>query len=186
MKLYIRNMVCSRCTMVVTAELEKAGIQPLNVQLGEVELKKEPTPKQLQQFSNNIQQLGFELIDDRKSKIIDKIKTIIIELVHHNKEELSGNLSAHLSAKLHHDYSYLSNLFSEVEGTTIEKYYIAQKIEKVKELLMYDELSLSQIAFELGYSSVAHLSSQFKKQTGLTPTFFKSLKENKRRNIEEL
>ena len=186
MKLYIRNMVCSRCKMVVAAELEKAGIQPLHVELGEIELKKEPSAKQLQQFSNNIKQLGFEMIDDRKSKIIDKIKTIIIELVHHSKEELSENLSAHLSKKLHHDYSYLSNLFSEVEGTTIEKYFIAQKIEKVKELLMYDELSLSQIAFELGYSSVAHLSSQFKKQTGLTPTFFKSLKENKRRNIEEL
>ncbi|MBY0479244.1 MAG: helix-turn-helix domain-containing protein [Chitinophagaceae bacterium] len=186
MKLYIRNMVCSRCIMVVKAELEKTGIQPLHIELGEVELKKELSPKQLQQFSHTIKQLGFELIDDRKSKIIDKIKTIIIELVHHNKEELNENLSAHLSAKLHHDYSYLSNLFSEVEGTTIEKYYIAQKIEKVKELLMYDELSLSQIAFDLGYSSVAHLSSQFKKQTGLTPTFFKSLKENKRRNIEEL
>nr|WP_294906090.1 AraC family transcriptional regulator [uncultured Lacibacter sp.] len=186
MKLYIRNMVCSRCKMVVTSELEKAGIVPLHVELGEVELKKEPTTKQLQQFSSNIRQLGFELIDDKKSKIIDKIKTIIIELVHHNNEELTENLSDHLSAKLHHDYSYLSNLFSEVEGTTIEKYYIAQKIEKVKELLLYDELSLSQIAVELGYSSVAHLSSQFKKQTGLTPTFFKSLKENKRRNIEEL
>lgn len=186
MKLYIRNMVCSRCIMVVKAELDKAGLHPLHIELGEVELKKEPAAKQLQHFSNAIQLLGFELIDDRKSKIIDKIKTIIIELVHHNKEELNENLSAHLSAKLHHDYSYLSNLFSEVEGTTIEKYYIAQKIEKVKELLMYDELSLSQIAFDLGYSSVAHLSSQFKKQTGLTPTFFKSLKENKRRNIEEL
>lgn len=186
MKLYIRNMVCSRCKMVVTAELEKAGIRPLYVELGEVELQKEPAAKQLEQFSHAIQQLGFELIDDRKSKLIDKIKTSIIELVHHSKNELNENLSGYLSSKLHHDYSYLSNLFSEVEGTTIEKYYIAQKIEKVKELLMYNELSLSQIAFELGYSSVAHLSSQFKKQTGLTPTFFKSLKENKRKNIEEL
>lgn len=186
MKFYIRNMVCSRCIMVIKAELEKAGIQPIHIELGEVDIEKEPSSTQLQQFSNAVKSMGFELIDDRKSKIIDKIKTIIIQLVHHNKEELSENLSAHLSAKLHHDYSYLSNLFSEVEGTTIEKYYIAQKIEKVKELLMYDELSLSQIAFDLGYSSVAHLSSQFKKQTGLTPTFFKSLKENKRRNIEEL
>ncbi len=179
-------MVCSRCKMVIASELEKTGIVPLHVELGEVELKKEPSAKQLQQFSNNIKQLGFELIDDKKSKIIDKIKTLIIELVHHSNEELTENLSDYLAAKLHHDYSYLSNLFSEVEGTTIEKYYIAQKIEKVKELLLYDELSLSQIAVELGYSSVAHLSSQFKKQTGLTPTFFKSLKENKRRNIEEL
>lgn len=186
MKLFIRNMVCDRCKMVVRSELEKAGVHPLSVELGEVALEDIPNAHQLELLNSALKHLGFELIDDKKSRIIEKIKTLIVELIHHNKEELSSNLSTYLSAQVLHDYSYLSNLFSEVEGTTIEKYYIAQKTEKVKELLMYDELSLSQIAFDLGYSSVAHLSAQFKKQTGLTPTFFKSLKEKKRKNIDDL
>lgn len=179
-------MVCDRCKMVVRAELEKAGLYPLTIDLGEVTLQDMPNAGMLESLNMALKHQGFELIDDKKSRIIEKIKTLIVDLIHHNKEELSSNLSTYLSAQLHHDYSYLSNLFSEVEGITIEKYYIAQKTEKVKELLMYDELSLSQIAFNLGYSSVAHLSAQFKKQTGLTPTFFKSLKEKKRKNIDEL
>src|SRR5690606_28337477 len=130
--------------------------------------------------------LGFEVIDDRKSLIIEKIKNIIIDLVHHQDNDTKSNLSDVLSSKLHHDYNYLSNLFSEIEGTTIEKYFIAQKIEKVKELLVYDELSLSEIAFRLNYSSVAYLSNQFKKVTGLTPSHFKQIREDKRKSLDEV
>ncbi|TWR31085.1 AraC family transcriptional regulator [Mucilaginibacter pallidiroseus] len=186
MKIYIKNMVCSRCKMVVSAELEKAGIKPASVELGEVDLTGDLSDEQLSKLDTSLKELGFEIIDNRKSRIIEQIKTAVISMVHHSDEQQHINLSAYLSQKLNYDYGYLSNLFSEVEGTTIEKYYIAQKIEKVKELMMYDELTLSQIANETGYSSVAHLSAQFKKQTGLTPTFYRQLKENKRRNIEEL
>ena len=126
------------------------------------------------------------MIDDKKSRIIEKIKNIIIDLVHHQDNEAKTNLSDVLSNELHHDYNYLSNLFSEVEGTTIEKYFIAQKIERVKELLVYDELSLSEIAFQLNYSSVAYLSNQFKKTTGLTPSHFKQIKEEKRKPLDEV
>ncbi|MEO6453283.1 MAG: AraC family transcriptional regulator [Ginsengibacter sp.] len=186
MKLYIKNMVCSRCKMVVNNELIKFGIQPKSVELGEVEITEELNSQKKNELNKILQSFGFELIDDKKSQLIEKIKNTIIEIVHYSEEQLETNFSAHISKKLHHDYNYLSNLFSEVEGTTIEKYFIAQKIEKVKELLKYDELSLSEIADRLGYSSVAYLSNQFKKQTGLTPTFFKSLRQNKRRNIDNL
>lgn len=187
MKLYIKNMVCSRCKMVVKAELEKLGLHPQTVDLGEVELDTKPTETQWRQLDLALRQMGFEIIDDRKSRIIEKIKTSIVKLIHHQSGENSDtNLSVFITARLHYDYSYLSNLFSEVEGTTIEKYYISQRIEKAKELLVYDEFSLSQIADQLGYSSVAYLSSQFKKVTGLTPTYYKSLKKHKRKNIEDL
>jgi AraC-like DNA-binding protein len=179
-------MVCSRCKMVVKTELEKVGLHPLSVELGEVEVEEEPNSATIRKLDDNLKHLGFEIIDDRKSRIIEQIKTTVISLIHYNTEQHNSNLSLYLAQQLNYDYGYLSNLFSEVEGSTIEKYFIAQKIEKVKELMMYDELNLSQIADQLGYSSVAHLSSQFKKQTGLTPTFYRSLKENKRRNIEEL
>lgn len=172
--------------MVVKAELEKLSLQPLLVQLGEVHLKKEPTASQLKELDLRLRALGFELISSRKSRIIEQIKNTIVKLVHHSDGANQINLSALLTEKLPYDYAYLSNLFSQVEGTTIEKYFIAQKTEKVKELLIYDELSLSEIAFKLGYSSVAHLSAQFKKQTGLTPTFFKNMKDHKRQNIEDL
>ena len=186
MKLFIKNMVCSRCKMVVKTELEKAGLIPLSVDLGEVDIEGTPSSDILQSLDNCLKHLGFELIDDRKSRIIEQIKNTIVSLIHHSNGLLDVNLSDYLSTKLNLDYGYLSSLFSEVEGGTIEKYFIAQKIEKVKELIMYDELTLSQIANELGYSSVAHLSSQFKKQTGLTPSFYRTVKENKRRNIEDL
>jgi AraC-like DNA-binding protein len=186
MKLYIKNMVCNRCRTVVKAELEKAGLTLLSVELGEVELSTPPSATQLEKLRHTLKQHGFELIDDKKSRIIEKIKNHIVKLVHHSGDGIKTNLSDYLADKVHYDYTYLSNLFSEVEGITIEKYYIAQRIEKVKELLMYDELNLSEIADRLGYSSVAYLSSQFKKVTGLTPSYYKSLKENKRRNIEEL
>lgn len=171
---------------MVKAELEKVGMHPVSVELGEVEVSDEPDKSAVQQLNDNLKLLGFEIIDDRKSRIIEQIKTAIVNLIHYSEEQNNFNLSDYLAKQLNYDYGYLSNLFSEVEGSTIEKYLIAQKIEKVKELMMYDELTLSQIANQLGYSSVAYLSSQFKKQTGLTPTFYRSLKENKRRNIEDL
>lgn len=186
MKFYIKNMVCSRCKMVVRDRFEQAGFSPLSVELGEVEIREDPAPDQLQQVTHDLQKLGFEIIDDRKSQLIEQIKNALITLIHHQEELPKTNLSDFIAGKLHYDYTYLSNLFSEVEGTTIEKYFIAQRIEKAKELLMYDELTLAQIADRLGYSSPSYLSNQFRKQTGLSPSFYKSLKENRRRNIEEL
>lgn len=172
--------------MVVKNEFEKLGFYPVNVTLGEVELEKDIDDDEKSVINNHLRTFGFELIDDKKSRIIEKIKNIIIDLVHHQGNDTKTNLSDVLSSKLHHDYNYLSNLFSEVEGTTIEKYFIAQKIEKVKELLVYDELSLSEIAFRLNYSSVAYLSNQFKKVTGLTPSHFKQIKEEKRKPLDKL
>lgn len=184
--LFIKNMVCNRCIMVVQNELDKLSLNVKNIKLGEVILDKELTSKEKDNLNDALIPLGFEIIDDKKSRIIEKIKNIIIDLVHHQDNEMKTNLSDLLSAELHHDYNYLSNLFSEVEGTTIEKYFIAQKIEKVKELLVYDELSLSEIAFRLNYSSVAYLSNQFKKVTGLTPSHFKKIKEDKRKPLDNL
>ena len=184
--LFIKNMVCNRCIMVVQNELDKFDLEVKNIRLGEVILDKEPTTKEKDKLEKALILLGFEVIDDRKSLIIEKIKNIIIDLVHHQDNDTKKNISDILSSKLHHDYNYLSNLFSEVEGTTIEKYFIAQKIEKVKELLVYDELSLSEIAFRLNYSSVAYLSNQFKKVTGLTPSHFKQIKADKRKPLDSL
>lgn len=185
-KLYIKNMVCNRCILVVKNELEKLNLNPVNIGLGEVTFSEHITESQTASVQNAILPLGFELIDDRKSKIIEKIKNTIIQLVHHQDGQLKMNLSDVLKDEISHDYNYLSNLFSDIEGTTIEKYYIAQKIEKVKELLVYDELSLSEIAFQLNYSSVAYLSNQFKKVTGLTPSHFKQIKENKRKPLDKV
>lgn len=179
-------MVCSRCKMVVKSELEKLGLQLLAVNLGEVETLAPISNKQKKEVAEHLKVFGFELIDDKKSRTIDKIKTLIIDLVHHKNNEITTNLSDYLVNHLSQDYNTLSNLFSEVEGTTIEKYFINQKIEKVKELLMYDEMNLSEIAFLLKYSSVAYLSNQFKKVTGFSPSYFKQLKDKKRRQIEDL
>lgn len=186
MKLYIKNMVCSRCKMVVKSVFENMGINPIAVELGEVELKNDIDESQKHELLKSLRAIGFDLIDDRKSKAIDKIKTLIIDLVQNKNNDLKSNLSDYLSQQLHQDYNTLSNLFSEVENTTIEKYFINQKIEKVKELIIYDELSLSEIAYSLNYSSVSHLSNQFKKITGFSPTYFKSIKSVKRRQIEDL
>ncbi|MBS1487135.1 MAG: helix-turn-helix transcriptional regulator [Bacteroidetes bacterium] len=186
MKLYIKNMVCNRCKMVVKSELEKMGLHPVSVELGEVDLQEDIIEEKKQQVAQSLQTLGFELIDDKKSRVIEKIKNTIVKLVHQQDGEMKSNLSDIISTALHHDYNYLSNLFSEVEGTTIEKYFIAQKIEKVKELLVYDELSLSEIALKLNYSSVAYLSNQFKKITGLTPSHFKQIKTQKRKPLDEV
>ncbi|TDS08892.1 helix-turn-helix domain-containing protein [Sphingobacterium paludis] len=184
--LFIKNMVCGRCIMVVQNEFDKLSIDIKNIRLGEVIVDKELTDQEKKQMQDVLLSLGFELIDDKKGRIIEKIKNIIIDLVHYQETDTKTNLSDILGRQLHHDYNYLSNLFSEVEGTTIEKYFIAQKIEKVKELLVYDELSLSEIAFRLNYSSVAYLSNQFKKITGLTPSHFKQIKEDKRKPLDKL
>ena len=185
-KLYIKNMVCNRCKTAVQTELGKAGLEPLSVELGEISLKEKPGDKQLQQLEKSLTALGFEMIDNQKSRLIEQIKTEIIKLVHYTDTSNPLKLSVLLTDHLHHDYSYLSNLFSSVEGTTIEKYYIAQKIEKVKELLIYNELSLSEISYQLGYSSVAHLSAQFKQVTGMTPSHFKGLQNHHRKNIDDV
>jgi YesN/AraC family two-component response regulator len=154
--------------------------------LGEVTLEKELTADQKEQLHQALLDLGFEPIDSKKGRIIEKIKTVIINMVHHSDHDEKTNLSDLLSKALHHDYNYLSNLFSEVEGITIEKYFIAQKIEKVKELLVYDELSLSEIALRMNYSSVAYLSNQFKKVTGLTPSHFRQIREEKRKPLDKV
>lgn len=179
-------MVCGRCKMVVKSELDKLGLQTIAVELGEVELQDNITDSQKAVLLKNLQALGFDFIDDKKSKTIEKIKNLIVDLVHHKNNELKVNLSDYLVENLNQDYSTLSNLFSEIENTTIEKYFISQKIEKVKELLIYNELSLSEIADMLNYSNVAHLSNQFKKITGFTPTYFKQLKDKKRIQIENI
>lgn len=186
MKLYIKNMVCNRCKMVVRNELEKLGLHIISVELGEVEIENVINEIEKLKLRNVLQDLGFDLIDDKRSRIIERIKNLIVELVHENNSDLKINLSDFLISNIHHDYNYLSNLFSEIEGTTIEKYFILQKIEKVKELLVYDELSLSEITYRLNYSSVAYLSSQFKKVTGLTPSYFKNIKGVKRKPLDKL
>lgn len=186
MKLYIKNMVCMRCKMAVKAELEKLGLNYTYVDFGEAEVMEELSSDQQKLLNTGLKRSGLELMDDKKSMIIEKIKLLIVELVHYSDEPLKKNLSDYLSEKLNYDYTYLANLFSEVQGTTIEKFFITHKIERVKELLVYDELNLKEIAFKLHYSSVAHLSSQFKKQTGYTPSHFKHLKHKKRVPLEHV
>ena len=180
-------MVCHRCKLAVESELKKLKLHPLKIELGEVVIKEDTIDKaQLEKLSINLQQLGFELLDDKRKKIIEQIKTLIIQSIHYNKEQPNKNYSTFIAENLHHDYSYLSKLFSETEGLTIEQFIINQKIEKVKELLVYDEKNLSEIAFETGYSSVAHLSSQFKKVTGLTPTAFKQSDIHHRKTLDKV
>lgn len=187
MTFYVKNMVCSRCKMLVGDIFRKAGLHTISVGLGEITVAKpEVTAEAITWIRSELEKLGFEIIDDRKRRLIEQIKNAIVEMVHYNKEATPNNLSALIADKLSYEYNYLSNIFSESEGITIEKYYIAQKIEKIKELLAHDELTISQIADKLGYSSVAYLSNQFKKETGLSPTFFKTLKQKNRRNLEDL
>lgn len=179
-------MVCARCIMVVEQTLEAMNIEAEHIQLGELTFKKSLSQKEKEALKTALHDLGFEWIDDKNSKTIEQIKKLIIDLVHHKNNELNTKLSVYLSQKLHQDYHSLSQLFSEVEGITIEKYMIAQKIEKVKELLVYDELSLSEIADLLHYSSVAYLSNQFKKVTGLSPSHFKKIKNFKRKPLDKV
>src|SRR5580700_5767994 len=186
LKLYIKNMVCIRCKMVVKDELTKLGLKYNYVELGEAEFPERISAEQRERFRAALLKSGLELMDDKKSVLIQKIKTIIIELVHYSEEPLAINLSVYLAEKIQHDYTYLANLFSEVQGTTIEKFLISHKIERVKELLVYNELSLTEIAYKMHYSSVAHLCTQFKKVTGLTPSHFKALKNKRRSMLEDL
>jgi len=172
--------------MIVSSELEKLEIQYKNLVLGEVELINHISQQQLETLDIGLRKYGLELIVDKRAKLIEKIKNIIIEQIHYSEEELKINFSEHLSEKLNYSYKYLSNLFSEIHGTTIENFIIKQKIERVKELLVYNELNLSEISYKLNYSSVQHLSSQFKKVTGLTPTFFKKLKDKRRSGINNM
>lgn len=179
-------MVCQRCIMAVRDILERENITIEDIRLGEVRTREELDTEQLNHLDHQLRKIGFELIDDRKKRIIEKIKTTIVGMVHYSEENQKQNLSAVLAEQLHYDYNYLSSLFSEIEGMTIEKFLIAQKIERVKELLVYDELSLSEIADRLGYSSGAHLSNQFKKVTGLSPSHFRTIRDKKRKPLDQL
>lgn len=179
-------MVCIRCKMAVKSELENFGLHYSFVDFGEAEIRENISQVQREQLNIALKKSGFELMDDKKSMLIEKIKILILELVHYSDEPLKKNLSDYISEKLNYDYTYLANLFSEAQGTTIEKFFINHKIERIKELLVYDELNLKEIAFKLHYSSVAHLSSQFKKHTGLTPSHFKQLKHKKRVPLENV
>ncbi len=180
-------MVCHRCVMAVENELNKLHLKPVSVVLGEAVIDADPDPVTLEVLRKNLQSIGFELIDDKKSRLVEQIKTEIIRYIHYDHDvELSMNFSDHLSRTLHHEYSYLSNLFSSVVGTTIEKYTILQRIERVKELLIYDELTLSEIAWKTGYSSVQHLSNQFKKIIGMSPTAYKKMQVHNRRTLDEV
>ena len=172
--------------MVVKSELEKLGINFIDVKIGEADIFGEILPEKLDQLDVALRKAGLELMDDKKSILVEKIKSAIIELVHYREDQIRMNLSDYLSEKLNYDYTYLANLFSEVKGITIEKFYLTHKIEKVKELIVYDELNLSEIAFMMHYSSVAHLSNQFKKFTGLTPSHFKNLKNKRRSTLEDV
>lgn len=179
-------MVCIRCKMVVKSELAKLGLHYTYVELGEADVIETMTAEQHDQFRDALVPWGLELMDDKKSVLIQKIKNVIIELVHYSEEPLIVNFSVYLSEKLGYDYTYLANLFSLVQGTTIEKFIIAHKIERVKEMLVYDELNLTEIAYQMHYSSVAHLSAQFKKVTGLTASHFKQMKQERRTMLENL
>ena len=187
MKLMIKNMVSLRCKMIVRSTLEELNLKPINVDLGEAEIQEEElTDVQLGELKKGLLSFGLELLEDKKAILIEKIKTIIIEMIHYSEEPPILNFSSFLSQKLNYEYNYLSNLFSEVKGTTIEHYIIAHKIERAKELLIYNELTITQIAEKLHYSNVAHLSNQFKKVTGLTPTFFKKMKHKRIIALENL
>ncbi|HEY5122408.1 MAG TPA: AraC family transcriptional regulator [Ignavibacteria bacterium] len=176
-------MVCIRCKMIVKSELEKLGLHFILIDLGEAEIMEDISMEQRDLLNVALKNSGLELINDKKNILVEKIITTIIELVHYTEEQIKTNLSDYLSEKFNHNYTYLSNLFSEVKGTSIEKFYLSHKIEKVKELLVYDELNLTEIAYKLHYSSVAHLSNQFKKMTGLTPSHFKNLKYKNRNTL---
>ncbi len=186
MKLYIKYMVSIRCKMVVKAELEKLGLTYGVVEFGEVEIAEKISSATREQLKNGLLKSGLELMDDKKAILIEKIKSVIIEMVHYADDKPKTNFSDYLTEKLSYDYTYLANLFSEVTGVTIEYFIIAHKIERVKELLIYDELNLTEISYKLNYSSVAHLSTQFKKVTGLTPSFFKELKKKRKSTIRNV
>lgn len=185
-KLYIKNMVCNRCVLVVQTELEKLNFLIKEINLGEVVFQNSISEADKKKIGTQLEHFGFQLLDDSNSKTIEKIKAILIDLIQNKNNDINVNLSDYLKDKLHHDYSKLSNMFSDIEGISIEKYFINLKVEKIKELIIYDELSLSEIANVLHYSSSAHLSNQFKKVTGFTPSYFKKMKGNKRTQLDKL
>ena len=186
MKLYIKYMVSLRCKLLVKTELKKLGLHFVFVDLGEVEIMENLSARQRQELQIGLHNAGLELMDDKRAMLIERIKNVVIEMVHHVHELPKTNFSDYLSHKLSHDYTYMANLFSEVQGTTIEQFIIAHKIERIKELIIYGELNITEIAYTMSYSSVAHLSNQFKKVTGLSPSHFKQLKDKKRKPIEEI
>ena len=179
-------MVSTRCKMMVKEELKKLGLHYVMVDLGEVEIMEDVDMEMREQLKMALLQTGLELIDDKKAVLIGKIKSVIVEMVHYLEDLPKITFSDYLSHKLHHDYTYMANLFSEVQGSTIEQYIIAHKIERIKELIIYGELNITEIANKMNYSSVAHLSNQFKKVTGLTPSHFKKLKDKRRNPIEDI
>lgn len=186
MRIYIKYMISLRCKMMVKDELNKLGIAYTTLELGMVELMKDIPDSLRQQLKTNLLRSGLEVMDDKKSILIEKIKNVIIEMIHYSDDPPALNFSDYISEKLNYDYTYLSNIFSEVQGINIQQYIIMHKIEKVKELLLYDELNLTEIAYKLHYSSVAHLSNQFKKITGLAPSYFKSVRKKRTNNLENL
>lgn len=186
MVLHVKYMVSLRCKMLVQEQLQKLKIKQAIVELGKIELLEDITVQQRQQLKENLLKSGLELMDDKKSILIEKIKNVITEMIHYSDEIPKVNYSDYISEKLGYDYTYLSNIFSEVNGINIQQYIIIHKIERVKELLIYDELNLTEISYKLHYSSVAHLSNQFKKITGLTPTFYKQLKDKRKKNLEDI
>ena len=179
-------MVSNRCKITVKEVLQKLGLHYILVDLGEVDIMETLSPYQREQLNTALLVSGLELMDDKRAVLIEKIKNVIIEMVHHSDEIVKVNFSSYLSEKLQHDYTYLSNLFSEVQGSTIEQFIISHKTERIKELIIYGELNMTEIAWKMNYSSVAHLSSQFKKMTGLSPSHFKQLKDKRRSPIEEI
>jgi AraC-like DNA-binding protein len=182
-KLLIKNMVCQRCIMTVASILKKLNLPHGNVSLGEVEIPQKPGHDQLRVLDQELKKVGFELIETRVNKIVEDIKKLVLSYVTIDADDKKQKLSAWITHHLHYDYSYLSDLFSSIEGVTIEQFFIMQRIEKVKELIVYEELSLTEIAYRLGFSSVHHLSSQFKKTTGLTPSHFKKVGAQKRKPL---
>jgi AraC-like DNA-binding protein len=186
MILYIKYMVSLRCKMMVKEELRKLGIKYVIIELGTVEMLEDITPAQHEELKANLLKSGLELLDDKKTILIQKIKNLIIDMIHHTEELPQVNYSEYISEKLGYDYTYLANTFSEVKGITIQQYIIIHKIERVKELLLYAEMNLTEISYKLHYSSVAHLSNQFKKVTGLSPSFYKQLKHKRQSNLENV
>lgn len=186
MKLYIKYMVSHRCKLKVEEELASMGIVPTAIELGVVDVQDCLNPVQLKALRESLLKSGLELLDDNKSILIERIKNVIIEMIHHSDEMPSQNCSDYISKKLEYDYTYLSNIFSAVKGITVQQFIIVNKIERVKELLLYDELNLTEISYKLHYSSVAHLSNQFKRITGLTPSYFKKMKQARKNNLEAL
>jgi len=186
MKLFIKYMVSNRCKITVKEVLKNLGLHFIIVDLGEIDIMEDISAEQREQLNIALLKSGLELMDDKKAILIERIKNVVVEMVHHSDENIKVNFSDYLSEKLGHDYTYLANLFSEVQGTTINQFLMLHKVERIKELIIYDELSISEIAWKMNYSSVAHLSNQFKKVTGLAPSHFKQLKNKRRKPIEEI